>query len=393
MKIKRVYIGGWFQRTTLHLSEIYDFLRTKTSGLKLDEKKLQFLHANLGLDSTELKVEGLETIHIRTKSDIAYKICEDGLIVLERDYEGDADLAKEIKELTSYYEDRLSPAINYLFSLGAPVPKELANIKTIYPYFVVVDDASREDIDGLLKRFKEHEYFEVRSPHFELYRGDKFYIINAKDESLKQVERFIEEQIFLREFKGQMHRYLNLHRIIWEKIDEVKERGSIKGKDIGEFNDKLQGYAKTINLIGARINQMGTYLSTRERIVQEDKQLKDFLGVLGYRYEAFSDTLDYLKEIWDMTKNYVDSGIALFSDLQEQATQHSVESLTVVTSMGVGATLIGLFTSDQPTFTAFGFYYFIILAAVGFGANRMLGWFYDRKKYEISSVDYDKNIK
>lgn len=27
MKISNVYIGGWFQRTMLQLSEIYDFLR------------------------------------------------------------------------------------------------------------------------------------------------------------------------------------------------------------------------------------------------------------------------------------------------------------------------------------------------------------------------------
>ena len=41
MKIERIYIGGWFQRTTLQLSEIYDFVRDGTSQLKLDKNKLQ----------------------------------------------------------------------------------------------------------------------------------------------------------------------------------------------------------------------------------------------------------------------------------------------------------------------------------------------------------------
>ena len=34
MKISNVYIGGWFQRTMLQLSEIYDFLREDSSHYK-----------------------------------------------------------------------------------------------------------------------------------------------------------------------------------------------------------------------------------------------------------------------------------------------------------------------------------------------------------------------
>ena len=41
MKISNVYIGGWFQRTMLQLSEIYDFLRESKTQLKLSEKKLE----------------------------------------------------------------------------------------------------------------------------------------------------------------------------------------------------------------------------------------------------------------------------------------------------------------------------------------------------------------
>ena len=41
MKIKNIYIGGWFQRTMLQLSEVYDFLRDAESQLKLNKKKLQ----------------------------------------------------------------------------------------------------------------------------------------------------------------------------------------------------------------------------------------------------------------------------------------------------------------------------------------------------------------
>lgn len=394
MQIKRVYIGGWFQRTTLHLSEIYDFLRDAYSSLELDKKKLKELQKNLDIGSAELKVAGLEHIELASTNGISLKIHEDGLIVLRRDYGRGDDLAADIKILTEYYEKKLSPAFSYLFSLGAPVPKELANIKTVYPYFVVVEDASREEIAELLQKFREKKYFEVTGERFDLFRGDKFYIVNIKKEDLGHSERFIEEQIFLREFKGQLHRYLNLHRIIWERIAKVKEQGSIKGGEIGGFRDRVQGYQKTINLIEARINQMGTYLHTRERIVKSDDDLKGFLPLLEYRYETLGDTLAYLQQIWNMTKNYVNSALDLFSSLQAQATQNSVKNLTVVTSMGVGATLIGLFTTNSiPKFTMFGIGYFIVLAAIGYFANKITTWFYQRKSYSIADIEYDKDIK
>lgn len=394
MHVQRIHIGGWFQRTTLHLSEIYDFLIEGTTALNLDAKKLSELRKKLNIASAKLQVEGFEYILITTKNDLSIKVFEDGLIVLQNDFKAGDEISKDIKILTDYYEQCLSPAFSYIFSLGAPIPKELANIKTVYPYFVVVKDAKKNEIIELLTTFKQKKYFEVSSNKFDLYRGDKFYIINTKGASLDTISRFIEEQIFLREFKGQLHRYLNLHRIIWERIADVKERGEIKGRDVGEFKDKVDGYAKTINLIETRINQMGTYLHTRESIAKGDTDLKAFSTVLEYRYEALGNTLSYLQEIWVMTKNYVDSASSLFSDLQAQATQNSVENLTIVTSMGVGATVIGLFTTDSvPEFTAFGFAYFLALALVGYGSRKATQWFYSRKTYRFSDIDYDKSIE
>lgn len=89
MKLEKVFIRGWFQRTTIQLSKIYDFVRGGSSKLELDKKKLLKLRENLEL--------------------------------------------KEIDHLAAYYEQKLSTSLNYIFSLGAPIPKELANIETVYP--------------------------------------------------------------------------------------------------------------------------------------------------------------------------------------------------------------------------------------------------------------------
>ncbi len=393
MNIDKVYIGGWFQRTMLQLSEIYDFLREGTSQLKLDQKKLTSLRKDLRIGKIDYYVRGLEYLEFSTDLNITVKIFEDGLITLENSNVHEDTLFTDIEDLTSYYETRLSKAMNYLFSLGAPVPKELANIENIYPYFIVLNKATKEQISDLMVRTEKQKYFEFNNKKFDVIRGNKYYFINNKTEDIDSIERYIEEQIFIREFKGQLHRYLNLHRIIWEKIADVKENAYVKGKNIVEFSSKIEDYYKTITLIEGRINQMSTYISTREKIAKSDVELAEFLEVQGYRYETLKDTLVYIQHLWSMTKNYVNSAKALFSDLESKVTEKSIGNLTIVTSMGVGASLIGLFTESAPTFTVFGIIYFFVLAFIGYSVNKLMKYISKNRKYHIQDTEYEKNIK
>jgi hypothetical protein len=391
MQIKRVHVGGWFQRTRLHLGEIYDFLRDADSPLDLDKEELLRLRSQLNIVQLKLTVDVLEYVLLQTEDGTTVRIYEDGLIVLATEHSH--DLQADISKLTSYYEQKLSPAFSYIFSLGAPVPKELANIKTVYPYFVSVSEANEESVANLFSEFSQKRYFTVKNDQFGIYRGDKLYVINQNGVTDEQVQRFIEEQIFLREFRGQLHRYLNMHRIIWEKIAAVIERGKMKGSEVGGFKSKVDQYKKTIDFIDTRINQMGAYLHTRESVANSDERLTVFESVLGYKHETLSDTLSYIKDIWVLTQKYVDSAVKIFSDLQAKSTSNSVNNLTVVTSMGVGATLIGLFTTNSvPEFTAFGLVYFLVLALIGYSVNKVMRWYYRRRTYEVSAIELDKNI-
>lgn len=393
MKISNIYIGGWFQRTMLQLSEVYDFLRNGESQLKLSKKKLTELRKNLEIGSVEYGVSGEEFIQVITSERLKVKIFEDGLIVVGSDNVSEETLFADVERLKDYYEQKLSPAINYLFSLGAPVPKELAHVENIFPYFIVCDNATREDIAELLAKTERQKYFEFDNKNYSVLRGDKYYFINNKKTSHTNIERYVEEQVFIREFKGQLHRYLNLHRIIWEKIDAVKDRAKVRGSDVIKFSTKLEAYAKTVTLIDGRIRQMSTYISTRERIAKQDKDLEEFLAISGFRYETLRNTLDYIRDLWDMTKNYVQSAQKLFDSIKQDITSSSINSLTIVTSMSAGAGILSLFTESAPEFTSFGFVYFFVLAFVGWAATKILSKINQRRKYEISDVDYDKNIK
>ena len=382
MKISNVYVGGWFQRTMLQLSEIYDFLRDGSSQLALDPEKLAEYKKELKIGKIDYDVAGEEFIQFTTSLNITVKIFEDGLITLKNSEVSEDTLFADIDHVTDYYENKLSPALSYLFSLGAPIPKELASIETIYPYFVTVDKATKNQINELLSRTEKQKYFEFKNEKYDVVRGDKYYFINNKSQSISNIERYIEEQIFIREFKGQLHRYLNIHRIIWEKIDVVKENANVKGADIVKFTSKLDGYAKTISLISGRINQMSSYISTREKIAKSDSELEEFLRISGYRYETLRDTLDYIKQIWNMTKDYVSSAQKLFNGLKQDVTSNSINSLTIVTSMSAGVSIIGLLTKTEPKFTTFGFAYFILLALIVFMANKVLNF-----------IEYEKDIK
>lgn len=391
MKIERIYIGGWFQRTMLHLTEIYDFLREGTSRLNFNKKKLLELRDALEIDQLHFGVEGFEFIDFSTKNGLNIKIFEDGLIVLNNKVENADTLLSEIDALAKYYEEKFSPAISYIFSQGAPVPKELANIQTVYPYFIVLNKASDAELQTLLAKTDKEKYYITHNDSFDVLKGNTYYFINNKTKDIAKVEKYVEEQIFVREFKGQLHRYLNLHRIIWEKIADVKEKSKVKGQEIVEFKSKIDGYAKTINLVDSRINQMGTYLRTREKIAKTDENFKDLLTIMEYRYETLGNTLSYIQQIWSMTKNYVNSAAALFSNLETKVTQKSLNNLTIVTSMGVGASLIGLFTAkSMPEFTIFGFVYFLILAGVGYTVNKIMNYIGKNRKYGIADKDYEK---
>lgn len=393
MKISNVYIGGWFQRTMLQLTEIYDFLRECKSQLNLDSDKLQEFRKSLEIGKIDYGVDGEEYIEFITALNIKVKIFEDGLITVNNHNVTEDTLFADLDKVTDYYENKLSPALNYLFSLGAPVPKELANIETIYPYFIVCDDVTKDDIHELLSRTEKQKYFEFENEKYDVVRGDKYYFINNKKQSIENIEKYIESQVFIREFKGQLHRYLNLHRTIWEKIDEIDEKARVKGSEIITFMTKLDGYSRTINLIDGRINQMSTYISTREKIAKSDSELTEFLAISGYRYETLRDTLLYIQYLWDMTQTYVNSAKSTINSVKSDVTDSSISSLTIVTSMSAGASVLSLLSESKPSFDVWGIVYFLVLALLGYTVTKVLEFIKKRQKYEISDIEYDKDIK
>ena len=390
MTIQRIYIGGWFQRTTLHLTETWDFLKNAKSNLDFPKEKLDAARDSLDIISVSREAGPLEYLLAKTNKKISYRIYEDGLIVLEKEY---VSLKEDFESIKDYYDNILSKALSLIFSKGAPVPKELANIKTILPYIVTVTDATKEEVENVFKNFSEDEYSVLATKNIEVHLSPGIILINnLRDENLTR--EIIESQIFFREFKSQLHRYLAIHRILWEKIREIKERGSIKGSDIDSLRNELSVYQKTINLIGARIDQMPTYVKTRQKITDVQK-IDDYLQPLfQFKFETLLDTHEYIKQLWGMTKNYLTSAIEIFTDLQAKSTKNTISSLQLITTIGVVAGILGYLTKDSlPTFTPIGLVYFALLMAMTWIINGLVSKFYKNKKYDIENEDIKKDIQ
>lgn len=390
MTIKQICLGYWYQRTGLHLAEVYDFLLDGTSPLELDKQKLKELRQGLKIDKLEITFDILEKITYESSDGISVSIFEDGLVVLRKKHK---DLEDDIHDLTDYFEKYFVPAMNYLFSLGAPIPKELANIKTAFPYFIITEGANHEDLVELIHRVHEEKYFEVKNKDTTIFRGDQYFIINtAKD--FAEVETLVEMLIFFKEFKAQLHHYLNLHRKIWKNVAEIKEQKSIRGRDVQDQRNLLESYKKTIELIEGRINQMGNFVGTREDIIKTKGWETILTDLLQFQYENLKHTHEYIKSLWTMTKQYTDSAVQIISEVNSLSTRNTVQALTVITSLGVVNSVLNyLGTAKYPVITRTGIFYFVVLVAGTYILNRIISYAFQVVKYKITDIKLAKNFK
>ncbi len=390
MKIKKIYIGGWFQRTTLHLTEIWNFMKHGKSDLDFSGKELIEAKNNLAISEIAREAGLLEYILVKTDLNISYRIYEDGLIILEKDFE---NINEDFKAIRDYYDNRLSKSLSLIFSKGAPVPKELANIKTILPYIVTSSGATEKEIQKIFKDSSEDAYSIISAKGVKVYRSLGIILINNLRDD-KMARGIIESQIFFREFKSQLHRYMDIHRIIWEKIQKIKERGEIKGNNIDKLRSDLAIYQKTVNLIGARIDQMTSYVRTRQRITNMEK-IDDYLAPLfKFKFETLLDTHAYIKHLWTMTESYLNSAIELFTELQAKSTKNTISSLQLITTFGVVASiLVYLGKETLPGITLVGLAYFLTIILITWAANSLVSRFYKNKNYIIKGQEIEKNIK
>ncbi len=218
-----ITFGGWYQRTTLHLSEIYNFFAFGNSKIGLDKSKLERMWLKMGKMTVTREIDYLEYVKVITDSGIEIRYFEDGLYLLEKKSK-DLDMGK--KELEMYFDEIINPAISYIFSLGAPIPKILANMEIQHPTVVFIN---KKKIKINEEKYGE-VYGEIETDFVSVKKTHSYIFINSA--SSKNIRPLIEMQIFFREFKDQLERYLDIHREIWEDISKYKEKNQFLVKKL-----------------------------------------------------------------------------------------------------------------------------------------------------------------
>src|SRR4030043_287328 len=325
MEIKNIYLGAWFQRTSLHLKEFYYFLETGESKLPLEKEKLSYLYRELGVkkfswqekeffDRVWAQFDGLEM-----------SFDEDGLILFKKECQ---DLKTDCELLKEFYEEKLSPVINYIYSLGAPLPKELAKLELILPYIIEVYQADRKEVEQLFDQFGDSIQSVAESPEASLYFGQKFFLFSLKKEGF-QIEPIVEILIFFREFSAQLNGYLQAHRTIWEKISQIRSRKALRFKDFSGIRNSLMEIKQTLSFVEARLSQMEKFIAVRRTWGQNLENTLKLLSI--YQFDTLANTQNYMTSLWKMTKDYADSTFNLLTILYQENIQREVDALKLVT--------------------------------------------------------------
>lgn len=385
-----ITFGGWYQRTTMHLTEVFQFLTDGTSRLNLDENKLLEYRKKLDIKKVERKSDYLEYIEVETKEKITFRYYEDGLYVFETE---ESDLENDIKRLKRYFEERYKPAIDYLFSLGAPTPKILANIKEDHP-IVIGEIVSNLKIKNFSKEKYGKIYSDTYSKYIRVIKTNKYIIVLSSRKTQKEISDLIEMQIFFREFKSQLHKYLNIHRELWEEISRIKEQKEISGDKVSDQKTKLESYEKTINLISNRINQMGTYAKTRSSISKQLGIEQNLISHFQYKYEDLFNSLEYIKEVWKMTSDYVNSAIQIMRDIEGKTTNKNLKSIQLLASIGVITGILRYMKQDSilPPINLYGLIYIAGLGIIALILDWYLSSRAKKKKYKLNFAERSKDI-
>lgn len=384
----KVLFGGWYQRTTLHLSEVHKFLSTGKSDLKLNEVKLRNFRNRLRLKSVKRIAGALEYLDIDTKGGVNIKYFEDGLYILS--WEG-VDINEGKGHVKDYFYNRFKPATDYLFSLGAPTPKILSNIKETHPFVIerIVKSPKTSKVDEKFGRV----YFATESGGIKVSKTPENIFIDVSRSRKKELELLTEMQVFFSDFKLQLHKYLNIHREIWEDIDAIKERKTIRGKNVGKYKAELDSYQKTVQLIRNRINQMGNYARTRQKISERVKIDRHLNELFQYRFEDLFNTLEYIKEVWNMTLDYVNSAIRVLNEVSEEASRTGLDSIKFLVGVGVVSGFVGyLGPAEIPDVALSGILYIVGFGVAAIGIDKVMNWWNERKQYELGFIERSKEI-
>ena len=339
MRIKQIYLGTWFQRTSLHLKELYRFLKFQKGQPGLGEDRLQHLWNNLNVKKVEFIGNNEFDEIVVLCGHIIVSVTEDGIILLTTK---ETDIKKAKNNLESFYTEFFAPMLSYLFSLGAPLPMILNQAKDVHPFLVATQNLKDKEADQLYSTFHDEKLTTLTGNHLSVYIGDVLSIFNVKNPrkfSYIRARELLHYVIFFREFEKQLDSYLALHRTMWDRVTAIREAEQMAYKDFPRIREEILTNLKTLSFVKARLAQMRDIIEERQHTI-EDK-IKNELHALGLlRFDHLEANQKYVSHLWQMTIEYVKSSLSLLESLYQENTQKELNAIKFIT---FGALITGFF--------------------------------------------------
>lgn len=342
-RVEKVYLTTWLQRTSLHLKEIYNFVALGQSLPGLDLQKVTQYRRNLEFKSAEFgECLGLENLKLFCDG-AEITVTEDGVVMITH-AASLSDFNKERAYLYDFYDRRLGPSLSYLFSRGAPLPRELVHSGDFYPLLVLTTDFNLEDAKKFLESEGDVLINSNQGKEVDFFVGKKISLLNhRRDPFWKGLEasQLVMNVEFILEFENQLHDYLNLHRTIWEEIDRIREFRSLRYRDFPKVREKLLAVYKNLSFVSARLAQMKD-LSEARRLAIDSKVMTVLKDIGMERFDHMKSDQEYITHLWTMTKDYASGTMELLEFLYEENTQKELTALKYITLVGAVTSFFGM---------------------------------------------------
>jgi hypothetical protein len=339
MKLERVYLGTWHQRTNLHLEETYRFLTGGEGVRGLDPGKSEELRKRLSATDVVFNETRLNDVRF-VSGRIDASLTEDGVLLLS--VEG-GEPAADVAVLREFRSAALEPALSHLFSRGAPIPKLMAKIEDAHVALVVGRGISEAESRGLFTAFRDEPHSRAAADGISVAAGDELVLIDLGDATLRagELTAFVRDLTFFREFERQLHSYLKMHRRIWEDISRVREARGMRYRDFPSVRGSIMGFQKTLGIVKARLAQMEDIMAARR--VAEGKGLVKLLENLGmYNFSSLFSSKKYVAHLWEMTDDYADDTLTLLETLYQENVQHELNALKIITLLTAITSFFGM---------------------------------------------------
>lgn len=343
MKINKIYVGSWYPRTLFHLNEMYEFLKKGTSHLALDPEKIKSLKAEIN-PSEVLLQQDLGQSFLTAKFDIYdFESRENGLSLLSCKCLGNKkNLEEELSKMSDFAFKKVFSSFNYIYSLGAPIPKVFAALRSVMPFVFITEAASKKDVIDFLKKKNETIEKEFKNKSIEVYYGQNTVIING-DAAL--AEKVVKECIYyLHDAQNQFQKILDLHRFIWDEVSAIKSMKSIKYKDLANTRDLLIEIESDVVFFKSRIKQLKDILEVQKIRISNFTSKKDDSVWMGFAdgFDSILSSGKYVERLWEMTNNYLTGASNLLSSVYQESSNKQINILQFVFIISAIASIMAL---------------------------------------------------